>query len=318
MSTPSRPRGLGRGLDALLPLSQPPPPPANGRSNPVSEPAPAGSTAAAATPAKPQTLFICALEKIVPCRTQPRQNFDASALDDLTASIQSHGVLEPLVVRRLPGQDKFEIVAGERRWRAAQRAGLREVPVHLREVNEQAAFELALVENVQREDLNPIEFAEAIGRLMSEHSYTQESLAALLNKDRSTIANALRLLKLPEKVRAMVISGQLSEGHARALLGAPDGAKLEQLAEKAVQRKLSVREIEALVKALKAAKNDKGGASDGSDGKSAGVRDLEMRLARRYGARCEVRDRKGSGGEIVIRYGDLDELDRILEQLLPA
>jgi len=316
MSTPSRPRGLGRGLDALLPLSQPPPPPANGRSNPVSEPAPAG-TAAAATAAKPQTLFVCALEKIVPCRTQPRQNFDASALDDLTASIQSHGVLEPLVVRRLPGQDKFEIVAGERRWRAAQRAGLREVPVHVREVNEKAAFELALVENVQREDLNPIEFAEAIGRLMSEHSYTQESLAALLNKDRSTIANALRLLKLPEKVRAMVIAGQLSEGHARALLGAPDGAKLEQLAEKAVQRKLSVREIEALVKALKEAKGGKD-ASDASERKSPGVRDLELRLARRYGARCEVRDRKGSGGEIVIRYGDLDELDRILEHLLPA
>jgi ParB family chromosome partitioning protein len=286
----------------------------------VSEPAPAGTAAAiaaAAAPAKPQTLFVCALEKIVPCRTQPRQNFDASALDDLTASIQSHGVLEPLVVRRLPGQDKFEIVAGERRWRAAQRAGLREVPVHVREVNEQAAFELALVENVQREDLNPIEFAEAIGRLMSEHSYTQDSLAALLNKDRSTIANALRLLKLPEKVRAMVIAGQLSEGHARALLGAPDGAKLEQLAEKAVLRKLSVREIEALVKALKEAKGGKG-SSDASDAKSPGVRDLEMRLARRYGARCEVRDRKGSGGEIVIRYGDLDELDRILEQLLPA
>jgi ParB family chromosome partitioning protein len=259
---------------------------------------------------------VCALEKIVPCRTQPRQNFDPSALDDLTASIQSHGVLEPLVVRRLPGQDKFEIVAGERRWRAAQRAGLREVPVHVREVNEKASFELALVENVQREDLNPIEFAEAIGRLMSEHSYTQESLAALLNKDRSTIANALRLLKLPEKVRAMVISGQLSEGHARALLGAPDGAKLEQLAEKAVQRKLSVREIEALVKALKDAKGK--GSSDAAESKSAGVRDLEMRLARRYGARCEVRDRKGAGGEIVIRYGDLDELDRILEQLLPA
>src|SRR5262245_10659303 len=256
MSTPSRPRGLGRGLDALLPLSQSPPPLAsNGRQSPVSENVPAATPTA---PAKPPALFVCALEKIVPCRTQPRQNFDAASLDDLTASIQSHGVLEPLVVRRLPGQDKFEIVAGERRWRAAQRAGLREVPVHVREVSEQASFELALVENVQREDLNPIEFAEAIGRLVSEHSYTQDSLAALLNKDRSTIANALRLLKLPEKVRAMVIAGQLSEGHARALLGAPDGAKLEQLAQKAVQLQLSVRQIEAMVKALKEAKNGKG------------------------------------------------------------
>ena len=309
MSTPSRPRSLGRGLDALLPpLSHPSP--ANGRPSPGSEGMPA------ATPAKPTALFVCALERITPCRTQPRQNFDAAALDELTASIQAHGVLEPLVVRRLSGQDKFEIVAGERRWRAAQRAGLREVPVHVREVNEQTAFELALVENVQREDLNPIEFAEAIGRLVSEHNYTHESLAALLNKDRSTLANALRLLKLPEKVRALVVSGQLSEGHARALLGAPDDAKLEQLADRVVQRKLSVREIEAMVRALKAPKPSNG-AADGADGKSAGVRDLELRLARRYGARCEVRDRKAKGGEIVIRYGDLDELDRILEQLLP-
>jgi len=310
MSTPSRPRSLGRGLDALLPpLNQPAPSP-NGRSSPSSEPVPA------AAPAKPSALFVCAIEKIAPCRTQPRQNFDASALDELTASVQAHGVLEPLVVRRLPGQDKFEIVAGERRWRAAQRAGLREVPVHVREVNEKAAFELALVENIQREDLNPIEFAEAIGRLVAEHGYTQDSLAALLNKDRSTLANALRLLKLPEKVRALVISGQLSEGHARALLGAPDDAKLEQLADKAVQRKLSVRELEALVRALKTSKAGNG-AAEGADAKSAGVRDLEMRLARRYGARCEVRDKKGKGGEIVIRYGDLDELDRLLEQLLP-
>lgn len=307
MSTPSRPRGLGRGLDALLSISQPPPPP-SGRQSPESEAAPAA--------VKPSALFVCAIEKIVPCRTQPRQNFEASALDELTASIQAHGVLEPLVVRRLPGQDKFEIVAGERRWRASQRAGLREVPVHVRDVNEKAAFELALVENVQREDLNPIEFAEAIGRLVAEHSYTQDSLAALLNKDRSTLANALRLLKLPEKVRALVVSGQLSEGHARALLGAPDDAKLEQLADKAVQRKLSVREIEALVRALKTSKTADG-ATGGAEAKSAGVRDLEMRLARRYGARCEVKDRKSKGGEIVIRYGNLDELDRILEQLLP-
>jgi ParB family chromosome partitioning protein len=168
------------------------------------------------------------------------------------------------------------------------------------------------VENVQREDLNPIEFAEALGRLITDHAYTQESLAALLNRDRSTLANALRLLKLPEKVRALVISGQLSEGHARALLGAPDEVNLSQLAEKAAHRKLSVRQTEALVRALKAAPN--GGAAAPAEAKSPGVRDLEGRLARRYGTRCEVRDRKGSG-EIIIRYSDLDELDRILEQL---
>lgn len=293
MNKSARPRGLGRGLDALMPLTHSDHPPPNG-------------------PGKP-TLFVCALEKIVPCRTQPRQHFDAAALDELAASIQSHGLLEPLVVRRLAAEDRFEIVAGERRWRAAQRAGLREVPVHVRDVSEQAAFELALVENVQREDLNPIEFAEALGRLIAEYAYTQESLASLLNRDRSTLANALRLLKLPEKVRGMVVSGQLSEGHARALLGAPDDVTLTQMAEKAAHKKLSVRQTEALVRALKNSPSD-ASAEPVTEGKSPGVRDLEGRLARRYGTRCEVRDRKGRG-EIVIQYSDLDELDRILEQL---
>ena len=293
-SKQARPRGLGRGLDALLPLNGAPP----------SEAPPSSSTV------KP-ALFMCPIERIVPCRNQPRQHFDAAALDELTASIQSHGLLEPLVVRRLPGDERFEIVAGERRWRAAQRAGLHDVPVHVREATEQSAFELALVENVQREDLNPIEFAEALGKLIAEYSYTQESLASLLNRDRSTLANALRLLKLPEKVRQFVISGQLSEGHARALLGAPDDASMTQLAEKAVARKLNVRQTEALVRALKAPPPEEAAAPEG---KSPGVRDLEGRLARRYGTRCEVRDKNGKG-EIVIRYSDLDELDRILEQM---
>jgi ParB family transcriptional regulator, chromosome partitioning protein len=301
MTKQARPRGLGRGLDALLPLKPP-------TEAPASATMAVGSSAAASKP----TLFVCPIERIVPCRSQPRQHFDSAALDELTASIQSHGILEPLVVRRLPGEDRFEIVAGERRWRAAQRAGLHDLPVHVREVNAQSAFELALVENVQREDLNPIEFAEALGKLIAEYSYTQESLGSLLNRDRSTLANALRLLKLPERLRELVISGQLSEGHARALLGAPDDASMTQLAEKAVARKLSVRQTEALVRALKEPRpEDK---PDAPEGKSPGVRDLEGRLARRYGARCEVRDHKGKG-EIVIRYSDLDELDRILEQM---
>lgn len=302
MNKSVRPRGLGRGLDALLPLSQQQKPP-----EPAAPPSNGASKA---------TLFVCGIEKIVPCRGQPRQHFDSAALDELTASIQLHGVLEPLVVRRLPGDERFEIVAGERRWRAAQRAGLHEVPVHVREATDQAAFELALVENVQREDLNPIEFAEALGRLIADYSYTQDSLASLLNRDRSTLANALRLLKLPDKVRQLVIEGQLTEGHARALLGAPDEASMTQLAEKAVARKLSVRQTEALVRALKSAP-DAGAAPSGPESKSAGVRDLEGRLARRYGTRCEVRDKNGKG-EIVIRYSDLDELDRILEQMFAS
>jgi ParB family chromosome partitioning protein len=300
MNKSVRPRGLGRGLDVLLPLPQPPNSP---------EPPPSA-------PPKATTLFVCGIEKIVPCRTQPRQNFDATALDELTASIQLHGVLEPLVVRKLSGGERFEIIAGERRWRAAQRAGLHEVPVYVRDVSEQSAFELALVENVQREDLNPIEFAEALGRLIAEYSYTQDSLASLLNRDRSTLANALRLLKLPEKVREMVIAGQLSEGHARALLGAPNEASMTQLAAKAVAQELSVRQTEALVRALKSAP-DSGSTPAAAEGKSAGVRDLETRLNRRYGTRCEVRDKHGKG-EIVIRYSSLDELDRILEQMFTS
>lgn len=294
MTKQVRPRGLGRGLDVLLPLRQ-------------SEPVPASNGV------QQSSMFQCPIEKLVPCRTQPRRHFDAAALDELAASIRDHGLLEPIVVRRLAVEDRYEIVAGERRWRAAQRAGLREVPVYVRDVTADDAFELALVENIQREDLNPIEFAEALGRLMSEHGHTQESLAALLHKDRSTLANALRLLRLPDKVRELVISGQLSEGHARALLGAPDEPTLTRLAEKAAHQKLSVRQTEALVRAAKDAK-DAGKASPA--GKSPGVRDLENRLARRYGTRCEVRDKQGKG-EIVIRYSDLDELDRILEHLLP-
>src|SRR6202035_2090206 len=157
-------------------------------------------------------------------------------IDELAASIKEHGLLEPIVVRRVPGQDKLEIIAGERRWRASQKAGLREVLVVVKDVSPKAAFELALIENVQREDLNPVELAEALDRLVKEHHYTQETLAERLgqgpHQGRDTLANSLRLLKLPASVRARVITGELSEGHARALLGAPDASKIEELAEK--------------------------------------------------------------------------------------
>src|SRR5262249_30988746 len=155
---------------------------------------------------------------------------------------------EPIVVRRIPGQDRLEIIAGERRWRASQKAGLKEVLVVVKDVSPKAAFELALIENVQREDLNPVELAEALDRLTKEHGYTQAPLAERLGKDRTTIANSLRLLKLPQTVRSRVITGELTEGHARALLGAPTPSKIEELAEKVVRGRLSVRAAEALVR----------------------------------------------------------------------
>ena len=287
-------RALGRGLDALLPA------------------------APAATPPgyEGKSVFVCALDKIAPQKGQPRQHFDAEAIDELAASIREHGLLEPLVVRRpAPGADRFEIIAGERRWRASQKAGLREVLVVVKDVSPATAFELALIENVQREDLNPVELAEALGRLVKEHGYTQEALADRLGKDRTTIANSLRLLKLPERIRGKVITHELSEGHGRALLGATDDAAMEALAEKVLRGKLSVRATEALVRKQR---EKKAGAKTGAAApaeKTASLRDLEARLTRGLGTKVEVRDR-GNQGEIAIPYADLDALDRLLDKLL--
>ena len=292
MSTSADPkrRALGRGLDALLPAAR------------------EKSNAAYGD----KSVFSCALEKLVPQKGQPRQFFAKDKIEELAASIKEHGLLEPIVVRRIPGQDKFEIIAGERRWRASQKAGLREALVVVKDVTPKAAFELALIENVQREDLNPVELAEALDRLVKEHQYTQETLAERLGKDRTTISNSLRLLKLPASVRARVITGELSEGHARALLGA-EPSKIEDLAEKLVRGKMSVRAAEALVRGVKNKPAAKGGKA-GKDGKSASVRDLELRLTRAAGTKVLVRD-QGNKGEVVIPYEDLDHLDRILARV---
>ncbi len=283
-------RALGRGLDALLPA---PPPPAG--SGPE------------------RSAFVCGIEKIVPQAGQPRQYFDEQELAELTESIKEHGLIEPLIVRRIGGdRDKFELIAGERRWRASQRAGLKEVLVVVKDVSPKEAFELALVENVQRADLNPIEVAEAFDRLIREYSYTQQTLAERVGKDRVTITNALRLLKLPPRIRTLVIGRELSEGHARALLGAPTDKAMNEIAEKTVRGKLPVRKVEQLVRAAKLKEEGKGEASEKEKpAKSAAIKDLEARLQRRLGTRVEVRD-QGGKGELAVTYGSLDELDRVL------
>ena len=290
MSTPEpKRRALGRGLDALLP-------------------------AAAAPGYGERSVFVCPLEKIVPQEGQPRQHFDVQKLDELAQSIREHGLVEPLVVRRVTGQaDRFELVAGERRWRALQRAGLQEALVVVKDVSANEAFELALIENVQREELNPIELAEAFDRLVREHGFSQEALAERVGKDRTTIANALRLLKLPARIRAHVIAGELSEGHARALLGAGEGPAIEELGARVLRGNLSVRATEALVRQFVSKKGESGPSPPAP--KSAGVRDLELRLGRALGTKVEVRDR-GNKGELVIPYRDLAELDRVIERLL--
>jgi ParB family chromosome partitioning protein len=282
-------RALGRGLDALLPA------------------------APSAQAYGDKSVFSCPLEKIVPQKGQPRQHFDAQKLEELAQSIREHGLVEPLVVRRVPGSsDKFELIAGERRWRALQKAGVREALVVVKDVSAKDAFELALIENVQREDLNPIELAESFERLLREHGYTQEALAARLGKDRTTVTNSLRLLKLPARVRSKVMSGELSEGHARALLGAGESSLIDELAERVLRGKLSVRATEALVRSSSKSKGkSKPGAAPT---KSAAVRDLEARLTRALGTKVEVRDR-GNKGEVAIPYADLDALDRVIDKL---
>jgi ParB family transcriptional regulator, chromosome partitioning protein len=288
----NKPRGLGRGLDVLLPSSR------------VAAPA----APQASGPASGTQAFLCPLERIVPNRGQPRKDFDETALGELAASIKEHGLIEPLVVRRI-ADDRFELIAGERRWRASQRAGLRDVFVVVKDVDDKKAYELALIENVQREDLNAIEFAGALRKLIDDYGHTQETLAVAVGKDRSTITNALRLLKLPARVCELVVKGELSEGHARALLGLPDDRSMIALGELAARKKFSVRQVEAEVRRLREAK------PDAKPAKSVSVKDLELRLARKLGTRCEVKDRDGKG-ELVIRYSNLDDLDRILEFLL--
>ncbi len=279
-------RALGLGLDSLLPVSSPRP----GYGD--------------------KSMFSCAIERIVPQKGQPRRHFAQAALEDLASSIREHGLLEPIVVRK-SGNDRFEIVAGERRWRASQKAGLKEVLVVVKDVSPSQAFELALVENVQREDLNAVELAEALDRLAKELGYTQEALAKRIGKDRTTVANSLRLLKLPLRVREKVITGELSEGHARALLGEPDDKRLEALAERVIRQKLSVRATEALVRETRTGKKQ----PEREITKTASIRDLEARLTRALGTKVEVRDR-GNRGDVVIPYSDLDALDRLLERVL--
>jgi ParB family chromosome partitioning protein len=249
------------------------------------------------------------LEAIERNPRQPRKRFDEARLAELAASIQAHGVVEPILVRREGA--KYRIVAGERRWRAAQRAGLREIPAIIRETSDREAFEIALVENIQRADLNAIEEAEAYQALAQDHGLTQEALAQRVGKERSSVANALRLLKLPADVRDLVREGQLDMGHARALLALEGAEAIRKMAQKAVREGLSVRATEALVRL--ATQKERPRAAKGND--SPAVRDLARRLQRRLGARCRVVPKSAVAGRLEVEYTSLDELDGILAKI---
>ena len=300
MSNPPKRRALGRGLSALLPNEEPEKQP--------EAPAPA-------EPRRQREYFRAQIEDIHPAPDQPRRRFAETELEELAQSIRTYGVIQPLVVRHRE-EGGYALVAGERRWRASQRAGLHDVPVVVQDLAPTDAFERALVENLQRSDLNPIEEAEAYSRLVENVGYTQEEVAERVGKERSTVSNSLRLLRLPGAVRRMVEDSQLSMGHARALLALESEADVTRAARKVAAGRLSVRATEALVK-NQMREPSGGGRARAEPDKSPAVRDLEHRLARSLGARTALHEnRRGKGGKIEIRYADLDDLDRLLERLL--
>ena len=293
-------RGLGRGLSALLPSAPPP-------SRPTVE--------------KSRTYFLAGIEQLYPSPEQPRRKFDEAQLLELAESIRTHGVIAPLVVRPRPVADAhgaepgFYLIAGERRWRAAQRAGLHEVPVVVQEVDTKGAFERALVDNLQRADLGPLEEATAYQRLVDEFSMSHDQVADRIGKDRSTVANSIRLLKLPVAVRQLVEDQRLGMGHARALLGLEEPAAIEQAARLVVAKGLSVRATEDLVKKRRAPEKAK--PRKGAVQKTASVRDLEERLTRTLGGPVTItEDEPGKAGRIEVRYMSLDHLERLLDRLL--
>jgi ParB family chromosome partitioning protein len=305
---PPKRKALGRGLAALIPNA----------------PSPVSSLAVGPVVARPRETAgdgtrTIAIEDIHPSTEQPRKTFDGERLDELAASIRTQGIIQPLIVRIRP-EGGYELVAGERRWRAAQRAGLHDVPAVVRDIAPAQAFEMALVENLQREDLNPIEEAAGYERLIAEFGYTQEKLADRVGKDRSTVANSLRLLRLPEAVRGLVAQGRLSMGHARALLGLESEAAMDRLARRTVSQDLSVRKVE---EAVRRERSDAGGGGGGEEktGSAAATpspnaRDLAMRLTRALGTRVEVNETAPGRGHLAIHYHSLDQLDALLERIV--
>ena len=316
-------KGLGRGLDALFPEKpaekKPVPKPITKEVNPKQEaesvkttvPAPDKKemTADAPTEVK-KTEMLVKISKVEPNRTQPRKQFDEDALVELSESIKQFGILQPLLVS--DKGDYYEIIAGERRWRAAKLAGLKEVPVIIKEFNDQQVVEISLIENIQREDLNPIEEAMAYKRLINEFKLKQDSIAERVSKSRTAVTNSLRLLKLDERVQQMLIDEMISAGHARAILAIPDKDKQASVAMKVFDEKLSVRETEKLVKHIveppkKKAEKQVNTAED------AIYESLEEKMKGIVGTRVFIHRKKNNKGKIEIEYYSRDELERIIE-----
>ena len=255
-------------------------------------------------------VLLLPLSKVEPRSGQPRVIFDEKALEELAESVRQHGVLQPILVTEKG--DHYEIIAGERRWRAAKLAGLNRIPAILKEYKEQDINELALIENIQREDLNPIEEAQAYRQLIEEYSLKQEDLAKRVSKSRAAVANSLRLLKLDERVQAMVMEGSLSEGHARTLLGLNDKKKQLELAKEVTEKNLSVRETERLVKQIL----EPAPVRVPAERKDQTAYDeLTLKLRRSLGTKVSIRRTGDTKGQMVIDYYSVEELERIADRL---
>ena len=303
MNTAKRQRGLGRGLNALFEdeevtlATQAPP-------------APLSESVAQNNNTGRRMLGI---DQLQPSPFQPRQYMDENALSELAQSVAVHGVLQPILVRQVPGQtQKWEIIAGERRWRAAQRAKLHEVPVVIREFDDETAAEIALIENLQRADLNALEEAQGIKRLMDDYGHTQEKLAAVLGKSRSYVANMTRLLSLPASVHVMMHEGKLSAGHAKILVNA---AHPEQLARRIIAEGLSVREAEKLAASEAKVKQTKASVARQATEKDVNVLALEKDLTDKLGLKVTIDLKKNGHGAVKIDYKSLDQLDDVIRRI---
>ena len=293
-------RGLGKGLDSLIPN-------ALGETKTKKETV-AKSKTETTEEKEPQTLV--KITKVEPNREQPRKNFDEDALQELADSIKQFGLLQPILVQDC--KDYYEIIAGERRWRAAKLAGLKEVPVIIRNYTEQEIVEISLIENIQREDLNPIEEAQAYKRLLTEFHLKQDEVAERVSKSRAAVTNSIRLLKLNEEVQRMVVDEMISTGHARALLAVENPEEQYNLAQRIFDEKLSVRDVEKLVKNLhKPTKSKK------VDDKTMQViyQDIEEKLKQKLGRKVTVTSKGEGSGKIEIEFYNHEDLDRLLDVL---
>lgn len=289
-------RGLGKGLDALIPVSS------DAKNNKkVNVPAEKEKV--------PETLV--KITMVEPNREQPRKTFDEDALNELAESIKQFGLLQPILVQ--DRKDHYEIIAGERRWRAAKIAGLKEVPVIIKNLTEQEIVEISLIENIQRENLNPIEEALAYKKLLNEFHLKQEEVAERVSKSRTAVTNSMRLLKLEDEVQKMVVDELITTGHARALLGIEDGEQQIACAKKIVDEKLSVRDIEKLVKNMNKPAKEKKAPKD----KSVDFiyQDIEEKLKLSLGTKVSVTAKENGAGKIEIEFYSNDDLDRLLEIL---